>query len=87
LVTERGWSPAQLWQVLCWGPAQLLAIERPLLRPGTRHWLLFDPQAALRPAEASLAANRPLLEQLLPGLPLRGAIRASGLVPIESWDL
>jgi dihydroorotase len=87
LVTERGWSPAQLWQVLCWGPAELLAIEPPLLRPGSRHWLLFDPQATFRPAEGSLAANRPLLEQLRPGVPLRGAIRASGLVSIESWDL
>jgi dihydroorotase len=89
LVAERGWSPAQLWQVLCWGPAQLLAIEPPLLRPGTRHWLLFDPQAAAAPppAKGSLAANRPLLEQLRPGVPLRGAIRASGLVTIESWDL
>jgi dihydroorotase len=87
LVTERGWSPAQLWQVLCWGPAELLAIEPPLLRPGSRHWLLFDPQATFRPAEGSLAANRPLLEQLRPGVPLRGAIRASGLGSIESWDL
>jgi dihydroorotase len=87
LVVGRGWSPAQLWQVLCWGPADLLAIERPLLVPGTRHWLLFDPQAGFRPAQASLAANRPVVEQLMPGVPLRGALRASGLVPIESWDL
>jgi dihydroorotase len=87
LVVGRGWSPAQLWQVLCWGPADLLAIERPLLVPGTRHWLLFDPRAGFRPAKASLAANRPVVEQLMPGVPLRGALRASGLVPIESWDL
>jgi hypothetical protein len=69
------------------GPADLLAIERPLLVYGTRHWLLFDPEAAFSPAKASLAANRPVAEQLMPGVPLRGALRASGLVPIESWDL
>ena len=81
LVQGQGWSVAELWRALCFGPAALLGLDAPRLEPGSRRWLLFDPQARWRPrsrqqgdAEAPLAANQPLL-----GAELCGRVIAWGL--------
>lgn len=87
LVVEHGWRPEQVWQALCWGPARFLGIEPPALEIGSRHWLLFDPKAACRPAGSSLAANQPDPAGWWPATRRRGAIRASGLTPAASWSL
>ena len=78
LVVRRGWGAADLWQVLCWGPAQVLGLAAPLLSVGSRDWILFDPAQRWRPwqeADASLAANQPLRHQ-----ELSGQVIARGLV-------
>jgi dihydroorotase len=87
LVGVQGWSVAQLWQALCWGPARFLGITPPLLEPGTRQWVLFDPQAQRQPCGSSLAANQPAVERWLPDAQGRGGIRAGGLIPQERWTL
>lgn len=82
LVRDQGWSPTALWQALCWGPAQLLDLQEPELRIGSRRWLLFDPEMEWIPsadAYASRAANQPL-----GGEQLRGRVLATGLLP-ELW--
>ncbi|NBW61995.1 MAG: dihydroorotase [Synechococcaceae bacterium WB4_1_0192] len=79
LVVGAGWSAAQLWQVLCFGPASLLGLEAPRLAVGSRRWLLFDPEqpwAAREDAFAPLAANQPLAQA-----DLRGQVVAVGLNP------
>jgi dihydroorotase len=83
LVVQQGWTPAELWQVLCFGPAELLGLEAPRLAIGSRRWLLFDPEepwcARSRSAgdhAAPLAANQPLL-----GQKLQGQVLAAGLCP------
>ncbi len=86
LVAEHGWCPEQLWQALCWGPARFLGIEPPALEIGSRHWLLFDPTAAWRPAGSRLAANQPNPLSWLPDNRRRGAIRATGLTPSACWS-
>ncbi|MEA5424080.1 dihydroorotase [Synechococcus sp. CCY9202] len=85
LVVGRGWTVAELWQVLCWGPAALLG-ERPesLIVPSDR-WILFDPAASWNwdgGSCRSLAAN-----QLHWGQPLVGRVRASGLMDPADWCL
>lgn len=87
LVGTQGWSPEQLWQVLCWGPARFLAIDAPLLQSGSRQWVLFDPQAPWRASASATAANQPAVESWLPEQQRRGAVRASGLLPSERWSL
>ncbi|QVL51848.1 MAG: dihydroorotase [Cyanobium sp. M30B3] len=85
LVGGHGWSAAELWQVLCWGPAALLGEASEGLQSGSRRWLLFDPEAtASWTARDSLsrAANQPLL-----GAAVRGQVRATGLTAPESWHL
>ena len=85
LVARRGWTPAQLWQVLCWGGSQLLGETPERLEIGSRRWLLFDPEApwTWQPhTSLSLAANQPLL-----GAALKGQIRATGLTEAEEWLL
>ena len=85
LVAGRGWTPAQLWQVLSWGGSQLLGETPERLEIGSRRWLLFDPEApwTWHPQESlSLAANQPLL-----GAALKGQIRATGLTKAEDWLL
>ena len=82
LVQGWGWSPAQLWQVLCFGPAALLGQAPPHLTPGSRRWLLFDPQRRWKAGQDSLApqaANQPLAEA-----ELCGQVIAVGLNP-ELW--
>jgi len=82
LVRGRGWSVAQLWQALCFGPAALLGLEAPSLTVGSRRWLLFDPQRlwmAGLDGLAPLAANQPLA-----GATLTGQVLAAGLAP-ELW--
>jgi dihydroorotase len=81
LVAGRGWSPAGLWQALCWGPARFLGLPEPRLEPGCRRWILFDPQREWRPEDdepawVSLAANQPWA-----GRALRGRVLATGLCP------
>jgi dihydroorotase len=82
LVVGAGWSVAQLWQVLCFGPARVLGLPAPQLMAGSRDWLLFDPEHRWR-AEAGgwapLAANQPLLQR-----ELIGQVLAAGLIP-ELW--
>ena len=82
LVIGAGWSVAQLWRALCFGPAAMLGLEAPGLAAGSRHWLLFDPQRRWRPAAdalAPLAANQPLADQ-----EITGQVLAVGLNP-ELW--
>ena len=86
LVEDRHWSPARLWQVLCWGPCRFLALEPSRLRSDSRDWILFDPLAATEfPSgqDPSLAANRPEL----PASGLRGSVLASGLSDPQEWSL
>ncbi|MFM7696238.1 MAG: dihydroorotase [Vulcanococcus sp.] len=82
LVVGAGWSPAQLWRALCFGPAALLGLEPPRLAPGSRRWLLFDPARRWHASDdpwAPLAANQPLARA-----ELCGRVLASGLNP-ELW--
>jgi dihydroorotase len=77
LVQRRGWSVEQLWQALCFGPAELLGLKAPSLSPGSGDWILFDPQQEWHPAQdphGPLAANQPLASQ-----PLWGQVLATGL--------
>ena len=79
LVVGAGWHVAQLWQALCFGPAELLGIEPPELEVGSRAWLLFDPEhpwSARQDADAPQAANQPLADA-----ELCGQVVAVGLNP------
>ncbi|MFM9109438.1 MAG: dihydroorotase, partial [Prochlorococcaceae cyanobacterium] len=83
LVLGRGWSPAQLWQALSWGPSRVLGEPPERLQPGSRRWLLFDPALRWHDADApspSLAANRPWRER-----PRLGRVLACGLSGPEGW--
>jgi dihydroorotase len=83
LVGRQGWRPEQLWEALCWGPSRFLALPEPVLAPGSRRWLLFDPAHSwrwTREADPSLAANRPWREH-----PLQGRVIASGLTDPTGW--
>ncbi len=85
LVVQRQWSAAELWQVLCWGPASVLGESAPQLEPGSHRWLLFDPTASWvweRSSSLSRAANQPLL-----GRSLQGLVRATGLTEPATWSL
>jgi dihydroorotase len=78
LVVRRGWQAADLWRVLCWGPAQVLGLAPALLCTGSRDWILFDPQQQWQPwqePDASLAANQPLRRQELTGRVLASGIK------------
>jgi dihydroorotase len=79
LVHGRGWSAAQLWRSLCFGPARLLGLDPPGLTLGSNRWLLFDPQRPWSVAQdpwGPRAANQPLL-----GATLTGQVLAAGLSP------
>jgi dihydroorotase len=85
LVQARGWPVERLWQALSWGGSALLGHAPEQLSPGSRRWLLFDPNHAWtwQPEEClSHAANQPLAGQAI-----RGAVRASGLLPAAQWRL
>lgn len=85
LVQGRGWTPEQLWQVLCWGPSAFLGEPPERLQPGSQRWLLFDPEHrwSWEPRHCqSQAANQPFWER-----PLRGKVVASGLSAAQGWDL
>jgi len=82
LVQGRGWTAAQLWQVLCWGPERFLGLPERPLEIGGRRWILFDPSAQSCGSPGSLAANRPLQPP-----DLRGAVVASGFSEPASWRL
>mgnify|MGYP001033195688 FL=1 len=74
-----------IWQALSWGGSALLGHAPEQLSPGSRRWLLFDPNHAWtwQPEEClSHAANQPLAGQAI-----RGAVRASGLLPAAQWRL
>lgn len=84
LVERRGWSAAQLWQALCFGPARMLGLEPPRLEPGSCRWLLFDPAQrwqAKADVLAPRAANQPLADR-----ELTGQVVAAGLSP-ALWRL
>jgi len=87
LVGRQGWSPRQLWQALCWGPAAFLTLPPPSLKPGSRHWLLFDPAAAWVASGSALAANQPPVPPWLPTGSCQGCIRACGLTAVGHWRL
>ncbi|MEI6031626.1 MAG: dihydroorotase [Synechococcaceae cyanobacterium ELA739] len=83
LVVENGWRPEQLWQALCWGPAEFLRIRPANLQAPGRRWILFDPTAPNAAGDrrtGSLAANPPSA----PGSG-QGALVASGLRGPEGW--
>jgi dihydroorotase len=85
LVRARGWPVERLWQALSWGGSALLGRPPEQLNLGSRRWLLFDPDHAWtwqRDDSLSQAANQPLVGQTI-----RGAIRASGLMPAAQWSL
>ena len=82
LVDQDGWSVAELWQALSWGPSQFLGLEPERLLPGSNRWLIWDPQAAPIERPGTLAANRPLA---MAGL--RGALRAAGTLPPHQWQV
>jgi dihydroorotase len=85
LVEHHQWTASELWQVISWGPAELIGDSPEVLYPGTRRWILFDPnlestwdmQSSLSPG-----VNQPLLGQTL-----RGQVRASGLTEPRHWLL
>jgi len=80
LVEGEGWSAAELWQALSWGPASFLGVRPEILVPGSSRWLLFDPQHPFSYQAGSLAANRPLRhEQLI------GQVLATGLQAPQAW--
>jgi len=62
LVGNQGWSAAELWQVLAWGPATLLGEAPEHLQQGSRRWLLFDPEAP-RPSRKQPSSEQPSSEQ------------------------
>jgi len=83
LVVESGWRPEQLWQALCWGPAEFLGLRPASLEVPGRRWILFDPTAPIAAGDrrsGSLAANPPCA---LEGG--QGALVASGLRGPEGW--
>ncbi len=80
LVVGRGWSAAELWQALSWGPSRLLGRPGERLELGGRRWLLFDPDQEWDPLadpEAPLAANEPLAAERQRGQVLATGLRAS----------
>ncbi len=79
LVGHRGWSPALLWERLCWGPSRFLGLEPETLVVGSRRWVLFDPAAPVLPS-SSQAANRPQ-----PAGEAVGGVVASGLSEPVGW--
>ena len=77
LLNQRSWSLHQLWSLLSFGPRRFLGMDPETLEPGTRRWLLFDPDATWRLTAAALgtdAGNLPLR-----GTTLRGRVIATGL--------
>ena len=83
LVVENGWRPEQLWQALCWGPAEFLGLRPTSLQAPGRRWILFDPTAPIAAEDGrsgSLAANPPCA--LDSG---QGALVGSGLRGPEGW--
>lgn len=86
LVVREGWSAEELWQALCWGPCQFLALPPEHLSPPTDRWILWDPSHPWLGAaqeRGSLAANIPSFGS--DGL--RGRVMASGLQPQSHWPL
>jgi dihydroorotase len=85
LVIRRGWSPHELWRVVCWGPSRFLGLPVEELRVGSCRWLLFDPSHRWLwgPSSCvSLAANQPCW-----GRSMEGAVVACGLTDQEDWSL
>lgn len=90
LVQRRGWSLEALWQALCWGPAAFLGLEAPRLQPGSRQWLLYDPERtwtmpgpgrtplAKSAAIGTLAANLPCQGQEITGQVVACGLRRCG---------
>lgn len=78
LVEDQGWSIAELWEALSFGPSSLLQQPEEELRLGSNRWLLFDPDmtwtASADHPNAAQAANQPLL-----GTTVKGAVVACGL--------
>ncbi len=78
LVVEEGWSPEQLWQVVSFGPSNLLGLREECLAVGSNRWLLFDPELPWTPLRSDpmgpCTANVPLQ-----GKALRGQVTHCGL--------
>ena len=68
----------QLWQALSFGPSAFLDQPAEMLHPGSRRWLLFDPDVSWTVSRddpaAPAAANLPWQ-----GKALQGRVVASGL--------
>jgi dihydroorotase len=84
LVEARGWTPAQLWDALCWGPCRFLGLGPSRLSPGSEDWILFDPTmpVGFGPGpDPSHAANRPGGA----GLGGQGRVVAAGITAPQDW--
>ncbi|MDP6851974.1 MAG: dihydroorotase [Prochlorococcaceae cyanobacterium ETNP1_MAG_8] len=78
LVVKAGWSVEQLWHALSFGPSQMLNLPEERLNPGSRRWLIFDPDQLWvqdrHDGNTSKAANQPWQ-----GRQLKGRVVACGL--------
>jgi len=78
LIQARHWSISQLWQLLSFGPSQLLGQPEERLTIGSNRWLLFDPDhcwtASSQHQDGSRGANLPVA-----GETIRGAVVDCGL--------
>ncbi len=78
LIVKENWSIEQLWNSLSFGPSKILNSSAECLSPGSRRWLLFDPDSSWTQAKdspnTSNAANQPM-----EGCRLSGKVIDSGL--------
>lgn len=84
LVSGRGWSPAQLWQVLCWGPSRFLGLEPPGWPPAGRTGSCLIP--ALRRRGRRLIPPGPRTVPTAMASALRAGC-APGIIAPERWEL
>ncbi|WP_320674316.1 dihydroorotase [Prochlorococcus sp. MIT 1341] len=78
LIVKEKWSVDQLWNSLSFGPSRLLKTRQEKISPGSRRWLLFDPDHCWTQTRNSQnvpkAANQPM-----EGCELKGKVIDCGL--------
>ncbi|WP_152557276.1 MULTISPECIES: dihydroorotase [Prochlorococcus] len=79
LIQNNGWSVEELWQVLSFGPSEILALPTERLKIGSNRWLLFDPAKNLNKIShqnpIGLNSNEPLrVDNFI------GGVEACGLI-------